>query len=503
MGKGITLSSNKLKSLKELFNNVVIQEKIGFSINKGRLIMILLSSYLNIGNKLKSEKVFDTILDVDANYFININRIKDTRVEEFKDGYKKINDYFSSLGRILKLSKDKNGKLYKEAIRMFDFPEVNGIGLGYSRGKRGSGFGEKLSKKIINDAKEIIDAGTVDPEIFHLIGLFEENVGPDRLSDMFATLLEDEIREYTKRINKALGINKENYPKLDFEGEFLINPFKRNIVLLLPQDILHELPIAKDWDDIDRVCREIEKIKNEMNTLVKNNWSKIGVTYKKSYIRENIINDKELLNKLISEYKESKVEEYDFEKDPLGLSALADLVSKLSQEDLVEDLDKNKTTLDITKDICERFKYQIENKKAYQILYTDDLKPRKEKIAQQLFLCVADAYCKTNNLDLSPECNVGRGPVDFKTSKGDKDKTLVEIKLTTNSGQLVHGLEVQLEEYSKAEETKNLIYLVIDNGGSKKKIEQLYEVYRKFASDKKKPYLIFVDAIPKESASRY
>ncbi len=465
--------------------------------------MILLSSYLNIGNKLKLSKTFDTILDLDANYFININRIKDTKVEEFKSGYKKINDYFSGIGTILKYSKGNNDRFYKEAMKKFNFHEVNGIGLGYSKGKNGSGFGKELTKKIIGDAKEIIDAGTIDPEIFHLIGLFEENVGPDRLSDMFATLLEDEIRDYTIRINKELGINKKNYPNLNFEGEFLINPYKKSIILLLPQDILHELPIAKDWDDIDRVCKEIEKIKNDINTLVKKSWRNFRSTYKKSYIRESIINDKEVLNKLISEYRKANVEEYDFEKDPLGLIVLGELVNRVSQEDLVEDIDNNITTFELTKVICERFKYQIENKKAYQILYTDDLKPRKEKIAQQLFLCIADAYCKANNLDLSPECNLGRGPVDFKTSKGDKDKTLVEIKLTTNSGQLVHGLEVQLEEYSKAEETKNLIYLVIDNGGSKKRIEQLYEVYEKFESDKKKPYLIFVDATPKESASRY
>lgn len=464
--------------------------------------MILLSTYLNIVNKLNSVKAFDQILDLDANYFININRVKDTNVKEFKNGYKKINDYFKNIGLLLRHSKGQSDRFYKEAIKKFNFHEVNGIGLGYSKGSKGSGFGKELTAKIINDAKEIIDAGTEDPEIFHLIGLFEENVGPDRLSDMFATLLEDEIKQYTKRIYKQLGIDKENYPELEFEGEFLINPYKENIILLLPQDILHELPIAKDWDDIDRVCKEIEKIRNDINTLVKKNWSKIGSTYKKSYIRENIISDKVLLNKLINEYKESKVEEYDFEKDPLGLSVLAAYQSKLKQEDLIEDIDKNKTTFQITKDICERFKYQIENKKASQILYTDDLKSRKEKIAQQLFLCIADAYCKANNLDLSPECNIGRGPVDFKTSKGDKDKTLVEIKLTTNSGQLVHGLEIQLEEYSKAEETKNLIYLVIDNGGSKNKIKEMYKVYDKFKSDKR-PSLIFIDAIPKASASKY
>lgn len=36
--------------------------------------------------------------------------------------------------------------------------------------------------------------GVIDPEIFHLIGLFESNMGPDRLSDMFATLIIEDIK---------------------------------------------------------------------------------------------------------------------------------------------------------------------------------------------------------------------------------------------------------------------------------------------------------------------
>lgn len=41
--------------------------------------MITLSNYL----KLDKEGIFDTILDIDANYFINIKRIKDTKEKAF------------------------------------------------------------------------------------------------------------------------------------------------------------------------------------------------------------------------------------------------------------------------------------------------------------------------------------------------------------------------------------------------------------------------------------
>jgi len=32
------------------------------------------------------------------------------------------------------------------------------------------------------------------------------------------------------------------------------------------------------------------------------------------------------------------------------------------------------------------------------------------------------SYCQANNLDLSPESDAGRGPVDFKISQGFNDK---------------------------------------------------------------------------------
>lgn len=464
--------------------------------------MILLSNYLGLDKELDDKDVFNQILDFDANYFINIKRIRDTSTKEFENSYKKINKFFSEICILLKHSTGSEDVFYKKALKKFKFPEVSGIGLGYSNGVGGSGFGNELTKKIIEDAKKIIDSGVIDPEIFHLIGLFESNVGPDRLSDMFATLIIEDIKNYTMRIYDEININKDNYPHLTFDKGFLINPYKNEPILLLPKDILHELPIAKDWEDIDRVCKEIENIKREVNSIVCQNWSKLNTSNKKMFIRDSIVSDADILNKLINDYKNDKVEKYDFEKDPLGTIVLAKYISKLNKSDFIDDDISNINTYEVTKIICNRFKNLIENKKAYQLLYTDNWEPRKEKIAQQLFVCIADSYCKANNLDLSPECNIGRGPVDFKISSGDRNKTLVEIKLTTNS-QLVHGLEVQIQEYSKAEETNNLIYLVIDNGGPKSRIEKMFTSHRSIPDGVKKPDLIYIDARPKESASKY
>lgn len=111
-------------------------------------------------------------------------------------------------------------------------------------------------------------------------------------------------------------------------------------------------------------------------------------------------------------------------------------------------------------------------------------------------------WCVYNNLDVSPESDAGRGPVDFKMSNG-LDKTIVEIKLTTNSN-VVHGFETQIEEYAKAEKTENRIFLLIDNGGPHIRVETVQEIYNERKQKKQSvPELIIVDALPKASASHY
>lgn len=161
--------------------------------------------------------VFDAVMDSDSRYFINVTRLKDAKTPEFLASYERINSYFHDIALLLNQAKEKTtqDRFYREALRRFAFSEVNGINLGFSETRYGSAFGEGLRKATISDAFDIIKAGTTQPEFFHLVGLFEENVGPDRLSDMIATIIKEDIRTYTRRINSELGITPENYPEVN------------------------------------------------------------------------------------------------------------------------------------------------------------------------------------------------------------------------------------------------------------------------------------------------
>ena len=56
--------------------------------------------------------------------------------------------------------------------------------------------------------------------------------------------------------------------------------------------------------------------------------------------------------------------------------------------------------------------------------------------------------------DVGAEVNDGRGPVDFKISRGAKDKTLVEMKLAKNS-HLERNLEKQVPIYQAASDAEH------------------------------------------------
>jgi hypothetical protein len=62
--------------------------------------------------------------------------------------------------------------------------------------------------------------------------------------------------------------------------------------------------------------------------------------------------------------------------------------------------------------------------------------------------------------DVSTEVNDGRGPADFKISRGAADKTIVEMKLAKNT-QLKRNLERQVEIYKKASDAKRAIKVIM------------------------------------------
>jgi hypothetical protein len=464
---------------------------------------MLLSDYLNMDIYLDENGIFDPVLEKDSHFFINIQRLKKAETPEFKGSYQRINDFFRNIIKLLDKASQKNNTdiFYKQALHIFDFSEVNGICLGFAEDSTGAGFGEVLSKQVIDTAFEIVKVGVTDPEFFQLLPLFQDNVGPDRLSDMVATIILPDIQAYTKRIYMEYGINSANFPDKAFDKNgYLINPYKKCEVLLLPIEVLHKLPVAKSWEDIDSIISENNIIRSLMNQEVADEWTRWSVSQKKHYLRENIFKDSEICQQVVGEYCKEELGRYNPE-DQIDylLAKIWQRIEKLNirwkTTSQINEIDSMSAALEI----IQHFQNWVENNKGWEVIRTANSRNR-EKILQRIIHLSAVSYIKANNLSMSCEADEGRGPVDFKLSRG-QDISIIEVKLSSNP-QYLHGYEVQLEEYSKAEQTSNMVYVLVDlgNPGKITKLKDLHEQRIKQESDA--PELIIIDATNKKTASK-
>ncbi len=145
----------------------------------------------------------------------------------------------------------------------------------------------------------------------------------------------------------------------------------------------------------------------------------------------------------------------------------------------------------------------MEDTDLWKELYKDlkFTKAKSEKTSQRLFYAVAKGHCTHNDLGLSPEANAGRGPVDFKLSRGNV-KVLVEIKLAHHS-KLLQALDTQVRLYQAAERTKDAILLIVKVREKNPKLDELQQTITEMdAKGLARPRVIIVDGLPKVSASK-
>ena len=90
----------------------------------------------------------------------------------------------------------------------------------------------------------------------------------------------------------------------------------------------------------------------------------------------------------------------------------------------------------------------IENQDGYRLFYVKGKAVERESDLHILFKLVWEGSPSS----VDAEVNNGRGPVDFKVSRGAGDKTLVEFKLATNS-KLERNIENQVGVYERANRT--------------------------------------------------
>ncbi|MEC4766603.1 hypothetical protein LPL18_004530 [Halomonas sp. CUBES01] len=465
-----------------------------------------LSNLLAIDNsELSDRDAFDPILDLDTRLFIDPHLLKHCDVPEFEASYGKLQKHFLSIGKLLAASDKEGDVFWNSADHLMQWREVKGLCIGYSSsGTSGSGIGPALRRRLLSTAKLIISKGRNDPELFELVGMFEEDFGPDRISDMTANIIRDDIEIFTKRVFDDMDVDLESYLNFDEEKELPINPYTGELLYLIPKFLLRDLPVALDWSHYDTIAANNKILRDNLNALIGYTWREATHSLKKDELKTYILKYPELIDDLVRQYAAKDANPYDFSSDRSGEYIWYPVTQKITKENPLElNLPSHPMISDVETmvlKICEKFKSLVEYNGLSELLYSSDGSAKHEKAAQLLFYGVAESYCESNNVLISRESDSGRGPVDFKFGTNMENSVLVEIKKSTNTSGLKKGIEKQLPEYMKSEKSKVGIYLVIDVGFTKAAIDRLNEINGMINGAAIK--ILHVDGNPKASASR-
>ena len=470
------------------------------------------TDYLNIDKRsFDATGALDTILDVDTKLYISPLLLRHSEIPEISESYRNIQGHFEKILLLLRASKQRGDRAWKEAAKRLRFREPIWLPLGYSgQGTSGRGIGRHIQEQLTDAAKEIVDLGIVQPEIFELIGLLEENVGPDLISDMIGNIILPDLLTYTVRVLDELQVAKEKYATYTYLGTEISLPryqnFKKSFpIVLVPRNILKPLPIMTTWDDIDSVAFRNLEVRQQMNEIIGYSWSKVATTKKKEALKNVLLGEPDLFRSLISDYKKAPNEIYDFLDDPAGfirwVEAARAFVNKYPLKIEDKPIKSAQDVLEVVMKICTKFKKLVEDNGLSKELYNEKtLKPRREESSQKLLFAIAESYCEANNIDLTRESDAGRGPVDFKFSSGYQSRVLIEVKLNKNNP--AKGYEKQLAVYQKAENTEHAVFLVIIVTENTKDIDDLEKRVLDLKSKKQVcPELVIIDGRIQPSAS--
>lgn len=470
-------------------------------------VLATISTEFGLSEELISEMgIIDTQLTSDTHLFIDPMLLLESDHAEISVGAAtSYEQRFELIVKLLMASKEVGDVPWRAVEKLFSFSEISWTCLGYSSSVRGAGFGRELTNLALDTASQIVKLGITDIDFFMGLSLFEEGIGPDRISDMTTNIILDDLIAFTLRVNQILKIPVQDFKVKGALISLPQNPYDKNPLLFVPRDIVRDLPIATDLSDISRVVRENEELRDRVNSRIGGIWSNM-TKRDKAKLKVAALRSKESFEQVLEVIREVPLNAYDFKADRNGEAFWARLL-KTIPEDFPLKLERSseplnaESALKLVDVIIKQFQDLVENKGIWKELWTDEKKPRKEKAAQRLFFVVAYAYCKANNLDLTPEADSGNGPVDFKFSNGFKNRIVVEIKLSTNT--LAHGYQKQLEVYKRAEDTEHGVYLIIDVGGIGQKYGEVQRLRLEALQRGEKVSSIYlVDGNIKESASK-
>lgn len=465
--------------------------------------VLVFSEAFHISSEMiKNLGFFDIVLYRDSQLYIEPKKVSQSSSGFFKDSDAVLTNYFKKTIVWAEDYRDHSSELsFNYAWKSLALGELSGICLGNSKNTiLGHGISKTLATSIVKNIIDISRVGTLDPKMFEIMSAFQDGIGVDMISDLLAAILKKEIYEYNAFLIEKMGLSDQARYHDCVEGKeysLLPNPCFPDVpILLLPRDILSEIPEYEDYEDISEICSRNEEVRNQMSSYL-NPAFKMTSEERKNQTLNALKTEPGLLASLLRDYQGKEGHLYDFETDRLGFLSYDRLISPLLEEGHY-----SKSSFLSCKDfaifVCNDFKSLIQDHGGWK-----ELGDKRESLLQFCFLLNAHIFAKLNDIHLGREANDGCGPVDFEFTRGAFDTCVVEIKKLSNSG-LIHGIEEggQLDQYLVSHECPFGVYLVIGDSSDETRLNTLNQAFNKLpASNQNKKMIIFIDTKKRPSAS--
>jgi hypothetical protein len=339
---------------------------------------ILFSTHFGLEpSALEAAGLIDPFLNVDTQLFIDPTLLEKSSNSIIKDkALPTFRRHFSDFLRLLAISEREGDAAWKAAQRLLDLSEPGDNGLGYGgSGRSGSSRPDGIRDTIVRTAKDIVTLGSKDPEMLGLMGFFEENVGPDTISDFTTRVIADQLSEITESFCLA-----NNIPTSDKDGEsqfslpsFDIGGGKKKYVLLVPSDIVRELPISNDPSEIYEAISFNQKIRDKVNLFLAHS-EKTTAAERKEAIRRAALESVDLFNSFLKAIKDY-TQPYDQKEDSLGYQKLKEVLqSNLDSFKVETKFDFSagpEKIVELAHETIASFKHHVENGNLWEALWAN------------------------------------------------------------------------------------------------------------------------------------
>jgi hypothetical protein len=367
--------------------------------------------------------------------------------------------------------------------RWFYFSEVKQNWLGFClTGNNGTGLGKDFAESLAyNFSKVLKDFGNEKIAGSHLekLCLFKDGVGKDNISDFTTNLIKKYLLEYTQTFArtylkrsqcKSMVIDKVefNYKTRSWiQRKYTLPYYFNDFILLTPIDLLtkDDTWINRNslFGNFNNVVSSVENIelRSQLNDYFRSRLPKKPKERDITAAKEAVFKKYPEIIDYYLRYKERNGNQ--------ATKISRKKVDKVSRKYITELMEfsvllAEKTEFYSSKDdsyseSIKRINYLkqvIEKNDGYKIFYEKNTPIGNEKDLHILFRL---AWFNTK-YSVDSEGNNGRGPVDYKVSKGFSDSTLIEFKLASNS-KLEQNLKKQLDIYLDANRTKKGIKVIL------------------------------------------